>query len=116
MWFELSNEGIMFLTSKKFIGDDEGLKTIARWKLGFDGTSNAMGHGIGFVLISSRNDYTPYTTRFFFAFLDNMEKYEVCIIGMKAFIDLRIKILEVYGDSMLVIYQVRGKWEPVILN
>lgn len=26
-------------------------------------------------------------------------------------IDLRIKILEVYGDSELVIYQVKGEWE-----
>lgn len=40
-----------------------------------------------------------------------MVEYEACIFGIEAVIDLRIKILEVYGDSTLVISQVRGDWE-----
>ena len=32
-------------------------------------------------------------------------------MGIKANIDLRIKILEVYGDSTLVVYQVKREWE-----
>ncbi|XP_050916548.1 uncharacterized protein LOC127131678 [Lathyrus oleraceus] len=40
-----------------------------------------------------------------------MEEYEACIYGLEAAIDLRIKILEVYGDSTLVISQVKGDWE-----
>jgi ribonuclease HI len=32
-------------------------------------------------------------------------------MGLEAANDLRIKILEVYGDSALVIYQVKGEWE-----
>src|SRR4051812_48325817 len=38
-------------------------------------------------------------------------EYEACILGLKAAIDLRIKFLEVYGDSALVIYQVKGEWD-----
>ncbi|XP_050892539.1 uncharacterized protein LOC127098081 [Lathyrus oleraceus] len=40
-----------------------------------------------------------------------MEEYEACIYGLEAAIDLRIKILEVYGDSARVISQVKGDWE-----
>ncbi|XP_050889357.1 uncharacterized protein LOC127094580 [Lathyrus oleraceus] len=40
-----------------------------------------------------------------------MAEYEACIYGLEAAIDLRIKILEVFGDSALVISQVKGDWE-----
>lgn len=40
-----------------------------------------------------------------------MEEYEACIFGIEVTIDLRIKILEVYGDSALVINQVIRDWE-----
>ncbi|XP_050888964.1 uncharacterized protein LOC127094143 [Lathyrus oleraceus] len=40
-----------------------------------------------------------------------MAEYEACIFGLEATIDLKIKILEVYGDSALVISQIRGDWE-----
>jgi len=32
-------------------------------------------------------------------------------MGLEAAIDYRIKILEVYGDSALFIYQIKGEWE-----
>lgn len=67
-------------------------------------------HRIWVVLISQKNCYTPFTARFIFD-KNNMTEYEACIMGIKADIDWRIKILEVYGDSMLVIYQVKGEWE-----
>ncbi|XP_050892959.1 uncharacterized protein LOC127098407 [Lathyrus oleraceus] len=40
-----------------------------------------------------------------------MAECEACIFGLEAAIDLKIKILEVYGDSALVICQIRGEWE-----
>ena len=40
---------------------------------------------------------------------NNMTEYEACILGIKASIDLRIKFLSVYGDSALVISQVKGE-------
>ncbi|XP_052878862.1 uncharacterized protein LOC128285404 [Gossypium arboreum] len=41
----------------------------------------------------------------------NTVEYEACIMGLRAAIERRIKLLEVYGDSALVIYQLRGEWE-----
>ena len=40
-----------------------------------------------------------------------MAKYEVCIFGLKAAIDLGIKSLDVFGDSALLIIQIKGEWD-----
>ena len=79
--------------------------------IAFDGASNAMGHGIGAVLISPRGGYSPFTARLCFDCTNNIAEYEACILGLEAAINRRIKTLEVYGDSALVIHQVRGEWE-----
>ncbi|XP_052484280.1 uncharacterized protein LOC105786759 [Gossypium raimondii] len=42
---------------------------------------------------------------------NNMAEYEACIMGIRAAIERKIKVLEVYGDSALVIYQLKGEWE-----
>ncbi|MCI25308.1 NBS-containing resistance-like protein, partial [Trifolium medium] len=93
--FDFPDEDIMVLNNEKVIGDDEGPEPGARWKLAFDGTSNAMGHRIGAVLISPIDGYTPFTARLCFDCTNNMAEYEACIMGLEAAIDLRIKILEV---------------------
>ncbi|XP_017644333.1 uncharacterized protein LOC108484969 [Gossypium arboreum] len=59
------------------------------WKLNFDGASNVVGNGIGAVLVSPNAK------------------------------ERKIRTLEVYGDSALVIYQLRGEWEtmdPKLIN
>ncbi|XP_012468743.1 uncharacterized protein LOC105786814 [Gossypium raimondii] len=38
-------------------------------------------------------------------------EYEACIMGIRAAIERNIKVLRVYGDSALVIYQLKGEWE-----
>ena len=40
-----------------------------------------------------------------------MAEYEACIMGIKAAIDMRIKFLNIYGDSALVISQIKGEWD-----
>ena len=40
-----------------------------------------------------------------------MVEYEACTMGLQAAIDKWVKELEVYEDSTLVIYQLRGEWE-----
>ena len=43
--------------------------------------------------------------------MNNMDEYEACILGLKDAIDLRIKHLDVFRDSALVISQVKGEWD-----
>ena len=45
-----------------------------------------------------------------------MDEYEACILGLKAAIGLRIKSLNVYRDSTLVIGQGKGEWDTKYPN
>jgi len=40
-----------------------------------------------------------------------MAEYEACALGIQAAIDFKVKLLKVYGDSALVIHQLKGEWE-----
>ncbi|XP_040942261.1 uncharacterized protein [Gossypium hirsutum] len=74
--FDFPNEDLMCIAAT-----EENPQEGHGWRLNFDGASNAVGNGIGAVLVS----------------LNAIEQ--------------RIKVLEVYGDSALVIYQLKGEWE-----
>ncbi|KAK5802511.1 hypothetical protein PVK06_030110 [Gossypium arboreum] len=89
------------------------------WRLNFDGASNAVGNGIGAVLVSPNGDYYPFTSKLDFDCTINIAEYEACIMGIRVDIERKIKVLEVYGDSTLVIYQLKGEWEtrdPKLIN
>jgi len=77
----------------------------------FDGSSNALGHGIGAVLISPKKQYVPITARLCFECTNNIAEYEACVMGIRAAIEMKVEHLNVYGDSTLVIHQVKGEWE-----
>ena len=81
------------------------------WKLYFDGASNALGHGIGAILISPEEVYYPLTSRLNFFCTNNMVEYEACVMGLRAAIERKVHALQVFWDSSLVIYQLRQEWE-----
>ena len=62
-------------------------------------------------MVSPNGDYYPITSKLDFDCTNNMAEYEACIMGIRAAIERKIKTLEVYGDSALVIYQLKGEWE-----
>ncbi|XP_050916582.1 uncharacterized protein LOC127131708 [Lathyrus oleraceus] len=113
--FDFPDEDIMFIrdfTMPGFeVSPEEGPKPGLRWMLVFDGASNARGHGIGVLITSPTSFHLPFTARLCFHRTNNMAEYEACIYGLEEAIDLRIKILEVFGDSAPVISQVKGDWE-----
>ncbi|XP_052478401.1 uncharacterized protein LOC105789618 [Gossypium raimondii] len=104
--FDFPNEDLMYVA----IAEEDSHENHP-WKLNFDGASNAIGNGIGAVLVSSSGDHYPFTSKLVFDCTNNMAKYEACITGIRAAIERKIKILEVYGDSALVIYQLKGEWK-----
>ncbi|KAA3460987.1 RNA-directed DNA polymerase (Reverse transcriptase), Ribonuclease H-like protein [Gossypium australe] len=101
--FNFPNEDLMYVAAT----EEEGHP----WKLNFDGASNAVGNGIGAVLVSPNGDHYPLTSKLDFDCTNNMAEYEACILGIRAAIERKIGTLEVYGDSALVIYQLKGEWE-----
>ncbi|KAK5792886.1 hypothetical protein PVK06_034014 [Gossypium arboreum] len=107
--FDFPNEELMYVaTTEEY-----------PWKLNFDGVSNAVGNKIGVVLVSPNGDHYPFTCKLDFDCMNNMIEYEACIMRIRAAKERKIRTLEVYGDSALVIYQLRGEWEtrdPKLIN
>jgi len=73
---EFPDEDIMALFATEEDEDDE-----RKWVLFFDGASNALGHGIGAVLISPEKQYIPMTARLCFECTNNIAEYEACVMG-----------------------------------
>ena len=69
----------------------------------FDKASNALGHGVGTVLISPEGNHCPFKAKLSFDCTNNVAEYEACVMGLQAAIEKKIKKLTVYGDSALVI-------------
>ncbi|XP_050918615.1 uncharacterized protein LOC127136053 [Lathyrus oleraceus] len=90
---------------------NEGPNIGSRWGLIFDGVVNAYGNGIGAVIITPHGLHIPFTARLTFKCMNNMAECEACIMGLEEAIDLRIKNLDVYGDSTLVVNQIKGEQE-----
>ncbi|XP_012483012.1 uncharacterized protein LOC105797612 [Gossypium raimondii] len=104
--FNFLNEDLMYVaTTEKDFQED------SPWKLNFDEASNAVGNGIGAVLVSPDGDHYSFTRKLDFDCTNNMAEYEAYIMGIRAAIERKIKVLEVYGDSALVIYQLKGECE-----
>jgi len=96
---EFANEDIMALFVFEDDSDDE-----KKWTLFFDGSSNALGHGIGVVLISPEKQYIPMTARLCFDCTNNIAEYEAYVMRIRATIEYKAKRLNIYGDSALVIH------------
>ena len=113
MNFEFPDEKIMVVTDCEIPGPDEGPEEGSRWSMYFDGAPNALGNSIGAMIISPKGSHTPFTARLCFNCTNNMAEYESCIMGLRAAIDLGIKFLRVFGDSALVISQIKGEWDKI---
>ncbi|KAG8496733.1 hypothetical protein CXB51_007895 [Gossypium anomalum] len=112
--FDFPNEDLMYVATTEE-DSQEGYPS----KLNFDGASNGMGNRIGVVLVSPNRDHYPFTSKLDFDCTNNMAEYKACIMGIRATIKHKIKVLEVYEDSALVIYQFKGEWEtrdPKLIN
>ncbi|PKI69349.1 hypothetical protein CRG98_010255 [Punica granatum] len=96
---------------------DEGIlqvdeeKEEPTWKMYFDGAVNSVGSGVGAVLISPDGRHYPVAAKVDFSCTNNVAEYEACILGLQAAIDFKVKELEVFGDSMITIFQTLGQWK-----
>ena len=99
MSFDFPDENLMAVSQIK----EEESPEEDGWKMYFDGASNALGRGVGTVLISLEGNYYPFTAKLRFDCTNNMAEYEVCVMGLQVAIKKKIKKLTVYGDSALVI-------------
>ena len=87
---------------------DKPVNTSLFWKLYFDGSKSKEGAGAGCVLISPEGDKTMRTCRLEFDCTNNTAEYEALVQGLYKAIGLNVKYLQVFGDSEIVVKQVRN--------
>ena len=99
-----------------FLDEDIAVVTsFSGWCMYFDGAANHSGYEIGVLLIFPHGDHIPRSVRL--AFFDrypatnNIVEYEACFLGLKTTLKLRIRQMEVLGDTNLVLRQIQGHWK-----
>ena len=77
------------------------------WSMFFDGSRSRQGAGGGVMLVSPDNERYYAAFRFNFSCTNNTTEYEGLIQGLEWARKCGIKCLRVYGDSELVVNQIR---------
>ena len=108
----------LLITDGRVIDDDfpnEEITTMTSWSgwcMYFDSAANHFGYEIGVLLISPHGDHIPRSVRLAFSdrypVTNNIVEYEACILGLEITLELRIRQMEIFGDSNLVIRQIQG--------
>lgn len=81
------------------------------WTIHFDGAVNVYGNEVKIVIISSDKKQYLVLIKLEFECINNTAKYEAYILGLEALLELKTKKLDIYGDSMLIICQVKGEYQ-----
>ena len=81
------------------------------WKVYFDGAANSIGNGVGAILVFSMGQQIPVLVKLNFSCTNNVTEYKVCIVGLQVALEFRAYNLSVFGDSLLIISQIEGKWQ-----
>jgi hypothetical protein len=76
------------------------------WTLEFDGSHSGLGAGAGVVLTAPSGEVFYRSYRLEFNCTNNVAEYEALILGLNLAIDKGATILEVKGDSDLIVSQV----------
>jgi hypothetical protein len=76
------------------------------WTMYFDGSLMKTGAGAGLLFISPLGVHMRYVIRLHFVASNNVAEYEALVNGLRIAIELRVRHLDVHGDSQLVINMV----------
>jgi ribonuclease HI len=76
--------------------------------LHFDGSVCSKGQGAGCVIISPSGAYIDLSIRLEFACTNNQFKYETLLHGIEYLRDLEARVVDVFGDSNLIMQQIKG--------
>lgn len=80
------------------------------WKMNFDGSCSREGNGAGIVFVSPTGKTFKYSFLLSFNCTNNIVEYEALLLGLRIANKHGIKMLNVFGDSDLIISQVRNKF------
>ena len=80
------------------------------WTMYFDGSLNLDGAKEGIYFISPSGDKLRYVLHIHFWASNNAAEYEATLHGLHRAIELGVKCLMVYDNSMLIINQLNKDW------
>ena len=66
---------------------------------------------MGAILVSSKGQQIPVSVKLNFDCTNNVTEYKVCIVGLQVSLEFGPYDLSVFGDSLLIISQIEGKWQ-----
>jgi ribonuclease HI len=78
------------------------------WGLYFDGSVCSKGQRAGCVIISPSSVYIDLSIRLEFTCTNNQVEYESLLHGLEYLRDLGARDIDVFGDSNLIVQQIRG--------
>jgi ribonuclease HI len=95
------------------VKDEENINyvSICPWKLYFDGSVCREGQGVGNVLISPNNVIYETSVRLEYPCTNNQAEYEALLFGLQNLLDMGVKDVDAFGDSLLVVQQIKGEFQ-----
>jgi len=84
---------------------------IVPWTLFFDGSTCDRGAGIGIILISPQGRKYEFSLPIVATSTNNQAEYQALIKGLELLREVHADVVEVFGDSMLVINELAGSYE-----
>jgi ribonuclease HI len=91
---------------------------ILLWKLYFDGSVCSNGCGIGCVIVSPHGITESLSSRLEFECTNNQAEYEALWFELEYLVDMGVRNIDAFDDSMLVVQQVKGESQSLdgVLN
>jgi ribonuclease HI len=77
----------------------------------FDVSSSREGYGVGIFLISPAQEVITLSYKLEFETTNNISEYEALVLGLRDAKDMAIDSLAVFGDSELIINQVKNIYQ-----
>ena len=77
----------------------------------FDGAYSKDGKGMSIVIISPSNKVYKFAFKLEFEASNNVAKYEALLLGLETAKDMGIKMLNIKGDSDLVVLQIKNQYQ-----
>ena len=81
------------------------------WKMYFDGACSREGSVARIVFISPTKEVIPMSYKLEFDTTNNINEYEALLLGLKVAKDMGIDKLFVFGDSELIIHQIKNIYQ-----
>ncbi|XP_074315573.1 uncharacterized protein LOC141651772 [Silene latifolia] len=88
----------------------KGNKEVEVWQMNIDGASNQRRAGVGLILRSPQGDLIAQAVRCEFKATNNEIEYEALILRMQLALELGVRNLQVFSDSLLIVNHVNDEY------